>query len=247
MIISIINQKGGVAKTTSTYNLGTALSQKGKSVLLIDLDPQSSLTISTGVEPQELSKTIYDVLCEGENIKWTILDMENFHLIPAIIDLSVAEMKLVGEYGRENILKKALNNIKNDYDYILIDCPPSLGLLTINALVTSDKVLIPVSTEYLALRGMDLLIDTISKIKDNLNDKLDILGIIPTMYDSRTLHSREVLESIQQQYPNKVFEPITKSVKVQDAVLSGSNIVNIEPDHKISLAYKKIAEVIINA
>jgi chromosome partitioning protein len=246
MIISVINQKGGVAKTTSTFNLAAALGQLGKKVLMIDLDPQSSLTISTGIEPEELDTTIYNVLCERRNIEDVIIQFEDYDLVPAVIDLSVAEMQLVTEFGRENILKKAISNIKDKYDYIFIDCPPSLGLLTVNALCASDKVLVPVATEYLALRGMNLLFDTIAKIKENLNEKIEVLGIIPTMYDKRTLHAKEVLEKLRTDYVNLVFEPISKSVQVQDAVLNSSTIVNDNPNHKIAKMYKKIAEEILN-
>lgn len=245
MIISIINQKGGVAKTTSTFNLAECLKEKGKKVLMIDLDPQSSLTISLGIEPEELKKTIYDVLCENAKIEDVILRVNDYFIVPSIIDLSAAEMKLVLEFGREYVLKNALENIKNSYDYILIDCPPSLGVLCVNALAASEKILIPVATEYLALRGMDLLMNSIERIK-KLNSGLGILGIIPTMYDPRTLHSNEVLQTLKENYGNLVLEPITKSIKVSDAILASTNIVANEPAHKISEAYRKIAEVIIN-
>lgn len=248
MIIAVINQKGGVAKTTSTFNLAECLSEKGKKVLMIDLDPQASLTISLGIEPEDLvdlKKTIYDVLCENTKIEDVTLAINNYFIVPSIIDLSAAEMKLVSEFGREYILKNALEEVKNNYDYILIDCPPSLGILSINALVASEQIIIPVATEYLALRGMDLLMNSIERIK-KLNSGLKVLGIIPTMYDPRTLHSSEVLNKLKAEYGQLVLEPITKSIKVSDAILASTNIVANEPAHKISEAYRKIAEVIIN-
>jgi chromosome partitioning protein len=244
LIISIINQKGGVAKTTSTYNLAETLNKLNKSVLMIDLDPQSSLTISTGIEPEELRKTIYDVLCEEEKIENVIIDLGFCSLVPSIIDLSVAEMKLVAEFGRESILKKKISNVSDKYDYILVDCPPSLGILTINALCAANKIIVPFATEYLAVRGMKLLFETVEKVKD-FNPGIDLLGIIPTMFD-RTLHSKEVLDMLKKDYLNKVFDPISKSVQVRDAVLSNSTIIKESPEHKISKAYFNIAEVIIN-
>lgn len=245
MIISIINQKGGVAKTTSTFSLAECLREKGKKVLMVDLDPQASLTISTGIEPEEIQKTIYSVLCENVSIKEAMIDLNKYYLVPSIIDLSVAEIQLVSEYGREYLLKTALSLVENDFDFILIDCPPSLGLLTVNALCASDKVIIPVTTEYLALRGIKLLMSTIDRVK-KLNSKMEILGIIPTMYDPRTLHGNEVLESLKKDYPNLVFEPVTKSIKVSDSILAATNIVESNPTHKISEAYRKVAEVIVN-
>lgn len=247
MIISVANQKGGVGKTTSTYNISVALSNLNKKVLMIDFDPQSSLSISAGFEMQEIVKTIYAVLCEKYPIEHSIHKVkDNLYLIPSIIDLSVAEMTLVSEFARESILKKVLEKIKDNYDFIIIDCPPSLGLLTINALCASDKILMPVSTDYLALRGLYMLILTVYKIKDNINENLEILGVIPTMYDSRTLHSKEILDKLKENYSELTMNEITKSVKVKDAVLSCSTIVDTYPNHKISIAYKRIAEVIIN-
>lgn len=245
MIISMVNQKGGVSKTTSTFNLCHALAMKGKKVLAVDLDPQSSLTISFGIEPENLELTLYDVLCEDADIKKVILDQGNIHLVPSIIDLSVAEMRLVSELGREAILKNKLSTIIDYYDYIIIDCPPSLSLLTINALCASDRLLIPVTTEYLALRGMSLLFDTIDKVK-NLNPNLKVLGVIPTMHDTRTLHAKEVLEKIKKDCKDiRVFEPISKSVKVQDSILDATSIIATDPEHKISQAYKRIADEVV--
>lgn len=246
MIISIINQKGGVAKTTSVHNIATALSLKSERVLLIDLDPQASLTISLGIEPVTLESTIYNVLCEGTSSTNSIIKLADFDILPSTIDLSVADMMLAGKIAREFLLKKALASIQDNYDHILIDCPPSLGLLTINALTASDSLLIPVTTDYLALRGLELLFTTVKNIREDLNKELNIIGIIPTMYDSRTLHSQEVFEALKANHKDIVFEPISSSVQVKDAVLSKSCIVKDNPTHKISKVYKSIAEVIIN-
>lgn len=246
MIISIGNQKGGVSKTTTTLHLAHAIANQGKKVLVIDLDPQSSLTIACGLEPEDIKNTTYNVLCEDMKASNAILDLGDIHIIPAIIDLSAAELQLTGVIAREFTLKNKLEEIKNYYDIILIDCPPSLGLLTINALSSSDYILIPTTTEYLALRGMDLLFSTIHKVKVNLNNNLEVMGIIPTMHDNRTLHSREILEAINNDYSNiKVFSPIKKSVKVQDAVLGATTILETYPNHEISQAYNQIAMEVI--
>lgn len=246
MIISIGNQKGGVAKTTTTLHLAHAIANQGKKVLVVDLDPQSSLTIACGLEPEDISNTTYNMLCEDMDARNAILDIGNIHIIPAIIDLSVAEIQLAGMIAREYVLKNKLDGVKDYYDYILIDCPPSLGLLTINALSASNYILIPTTTEYLALRGMDLLFSTINKIKVNLNKDLEVMGIIPTIHDARTLHSREVLEEIKNNYSDiKVFSPIKKSVKVQDAVLGATTILETDPMHEIAKTYSEIASGVI--
>lgn len=242
MIISIGNQKGGVSKTTTTLHLANAIANQGKKVLVVDLDPQSSLTIACGLEPEDITYTTYSILCEDVAASDVILDIGNIHIIPAIIDLSVAEIQLAGVIAREYVLKNKLDGVKDYYDYILIDCPPSLGLLTINALSASDYILIPTTTEYLALRGMDLLFSTIHKIKVNLNKGLEVMGIIPTMHDARTLHSREILEEIKNNYPGiKMFSPVKKSVKVQDAVLGATTILETDPTHEIAKTYNEIA------
>ncbi len=246
MIISIGNQKGGVAKTTTTLHLAHAIANQGKKVLVVDLDPQSSLTIACGLEPEDISNTTYSMLCEDMEASNAILDIGNIHIIPAIIDLSVAEIQLAGMIAREYVLKNKLDGVKDYYDYILIDCPPSLGLLTINALSASDYILIPTTTEYLALRGMDLLFSTINKIKVNLNKGLEVMGIIPTIHDARTLHSREILEEIKNNdSDSKVFSPIKKSVKVQDAVLGATTILETDPMHEIAKTYNEIASGVI--
>jgi chromosome partitioning protein len=242
-VIALANQKGGVAKTTSTLNLAVALTRMDKKVLMIDLDPQASLTISIGLEPEKLNKTIYNALVDGIDIKKVILFSELLYFTPSTIDLSAAEMELVSEIGRESKLKDALESVRNDYDYILIDCPPSLGLLTINALVASDHVIVPMAPEYLALRGFNLLEKTIDKIR-KINKKIDIMGILITLYDNRTSHHKEVVQELKKTYP--VFNSmIKKSVKFPDAVLAGLPILDFDPNFDGAIAYKTLAEEVI--
>lgn len=244
MIISVINQKGGVAKTTSTFNLAGNLANEGFKVLQVDIDPQASLTIANGIEPSELNKSIYNVFCEGINIKEVIYHVEeSLSICVSNLDLSVAEISLVNMMARETVLKKALNEVKRDFDYILIDCPPNLGLLTINALCASNSVLIPVSTDYLSLRGVDLLIQTVNKVKDNLNENLEVLGLIATMYDSRTRHSNEILEVFEQNH--RVLGTVSNSVLVKDSILASTPLGKFDPSHKTTKEYKIISDKII--
>lgn len=244
MIISVINQKGGVAKTTSTFNIAGDLVEKGYKVLQLDMDPQASLTIANGIEPEELHKSIYDVLCEDTDIDDIIHPIkDNFSLAVSNLDLSVAEITLVNMMARETVLKKALKGIRDNYDFILIDCPPNLGLLTINALCASDKVLIPVSTDYLSLRGVDLLIQTVDKVKKNLNEELEILGLIATMYNSRTKHSNEILEVFDKNHT--LLGVISESVRVKDSILASTPLVEFDSKHKTAVEYKNIVDKII--
>ncbi|HYE12234.1 MAG TPA: AAA family ATPase [Patescibacteria group bacterium] len=240
-IISVANQKGGVGKTTTTLNLGMALIEQGYKVLFIDLDPQASLTISIQLEPHTLNKTIYNVLKE-ENIKTAILaDRDKFFFLPSNIDLAAAELELVSEIGRESKLKDALEPIKNEYDYVLIDCPPSLGLLSVNAFVASDYVIIPMACEYLALRGYNLLQNTIKKVS-RLNPKIEIMGVLPTMYQN-TIHHKEILEELRSNH--KVFSTIIKrSIKFSDCILAGVGMN--EFDKEIAEYYNQLAQEVIN-
>lgn len=245
MIISIINQKGGVAKTTSTFNISSILANKGHRVLQIDLDPQASLTIANNMEPVDLKNTVYNVICEKEDIRNAIYEIdENLYILPASIDLSVAELDLVNEMARETILKKALKNVKEEFDYVFIDCPPSLGLLTINSLCASEYVIVPVATDYLSFRGLELLLNTIDKVKLNLNDDLKIMGLIATMYDLRTKHSNEVLDILKEDY--KILGVVSNSVKVKDSILANKPLHIFEPEHKTSKEYIRIANNIIS-
>jgi len=251
-IIAIANQKGGVGKTTTAVNLGAALSEAGYSILLIDLDPQSSLSISLGFDVLDLKETLYDVLLETKpNMKLDQIIKKtkypNIDLVPSNIELSRAEMELITEMNREQALANAINGISKKYDYIMIDCPPSLGLLTTNALAAAQQVLIPIESDYLAMRGASLLLDTISKVKRKLNADLALLGVLINMYEQVTLHSREILEEIQEAFGDKVFKSIIRrSVRVKEAPVEGQSLLSYEPNSPISQAYRELAKEIIN-
>lgn len=246
MIISVSNQKGGVGKTTSVHALGTALAQGGMKVLLVDLDPQSSLTISAGLEPQDVEVSVYDALVRGRDLPIVSLS-EHLSLTPSNIDLSAAEMELINELGRERVLADKLRPLRNTFDAILIDSPPSLGLLTINALTAADGVLIPVNSEYLAMRGLQLLLDTITKVKTRLNPDLKVLGILPTMFDHRTLHAREILAGLKEQYGENIpiFNPIRRSVRFAEAPIVGQSILDYAEDLEGAEAYRTLAQEVI--
>lgn len=240
MIIAISNQKGGVQKTTITFNLGYLLAEQGKRTLLIDADPQSSLTTIFNIDAD---KNIYDVLIEQEPIEKVIMQIEdNLYLLPCSTELANFEINVAAKHGRENCFKDMINQIKEQYDYILIDSPPNLGLLLINILNASDRVIIPTQTDYLAYKGLDLLLDTIARVKDTFNRGLKIMGVVATGYDSRTLHSREILELLEGM---KVLGVISNSVKVKDATLAAEPLHRYEPKHKITEQYKRIAREVL--
>ena len=257
-IISITNQKGGVGKTTTTLNLGAAiaLTLKNKKVLIVDCDPQASLTRSCGINIRNLNKSLYDAIAKENdekelNMKEIIVktNIKNVDLLPSNIDLSRAEIELMNMLDRERILKFILNPLKKIYSYILIDCPPSLGILTINALTASDEIIIPVETDYLALRGAEILINkTIEKVKKKLNPKLKIKGILPTMHNTRTLHAKEVLDMLKEYFPNLVFNTVIKeTVKFKEASVAGSSIIEYAKNSEAAKAYCQLAkEVILN-
>ena len=243
MIYSIMNQKGGVAKTTSTFNIGAILAEKGKRVLLVDLDPQHSLTIALGID-DELTKSIYNVICEKEDINNVILEVsENLYIAPSNLELSIAELQLVSMMARESILKKALDKVKDNYDIILIDCPPSLCLLTVNALVASNEVIVPTATDYLSYKGLELLVDTINNVKENLNEDLKIKGVIATMYDKRTKHANEVLEALNDEF--NVLGIVKISVAAKDSVLANEPLISFAKSNDITKEYIKIAEELL--
>ncbi len=245
-VISFANQKGGVAKTTTTLNLGVALSEKGLQVLLVDLDPQGNLTMSQGLNPDSIERSMFDVLVHrlpiGEVIHHTEVD-----LAVSSIDLAGAELALSSMIGRERALEKAIVPVKDNYDYVLIDTPPSLGLLTINALVASNGVIVPVQCEYLSLRGLVQLENTLSMIRENLNPSVGIEGILPTMYDSRTLHSREAVEILQENFGELVFDTkIRKTVRYAEAPVKGTSVLKYDPSGNAAEAYRDLAKEVLH-
>lgn len=248
-VIAMCNQKGGVGKTTTTINLGAALAELGRRVLLVDFDPQGALSVGLGVRPNDLDVTIYNLLTErGHDIRDVIRQTrtEGLDLVPANIDLSAAEVQLVGEVAREQILARVLRPVLDDYDVVLIDCQPSLGLLTVNALTAAHGVIIPLECEFFAMRGVALLVETIEKITDRLNPKLQVDGILATMYDGRTLHSREVVKSVVDHFGNQVFHTvISRTVKFPDATLAAEPITSYASGHGAAAAYRQLAREII--
>jgi len=251
-IVAIAQQKGGVGKTTSALALGHALAEQGKRALLVDLDPQSSLTISLGLNPASLGKTVYDLLREKEKpleatAVITKTPIDRLDLIPANIDLAGAETELVGQLNREGILRDALAPLKGSYDYILIDCPPSLGLLTTNALTAATHVLIPIQSDYLAMRGTTLLLETIGRIQRKLNPRLEVWRILITMHNVRTVHAKEVLEEIRSTFKDVVFTtPIKYSVRAKEAPVEGQSILTYDPLSEVARAYRSLAQELIS-
>ncbi len=248
-VIAMVNQKGGVGKTTSTVSLGAALAGYGRRVLLVDFDPQGAVAVSFGFNPNELDLTVYNLLTDPDcHVGDVILstDIVNLDLLPSNIDLSAAEVQLVSEVGREHSLARALRPILPEYDIILIDCQPSLGLLTVNALTAATGVIIPMGTEYFALRGVALLKDTIDKVASRLNPDLQIIGVLPTMYDPRTLHSREVLQTVQQAFGDAVFTTtISRTVKFPDAAVAGEPITAFAPGSGGAESYRQLAREVL--
>jgi chromosome partitioning protein len=249
LIIAMCNQKGGVGKTTTTINLGAALAELGRHVLLVDFDPQGSLSVGLGVNPHTLPASIYNLLMgQGTSIDDVIREtnVHDLHILPSNIDLSAAEIQLVSEVAREQTLLRLLEAVRSRYDVILIDCAPSLGLLTINALTAADWVLMPLECEFFALRGIALLTDTIAKVQDRLNPRLEILGILGTMYDPRTLHSREVLERVVQAFGDQVFHTvIRRTVKFPETTVAGEPITTYAPTSPGAEAYRSLAREVL--
>ena len=245
-VISFANQKGGVAKTTTTLNLGVAFSENGLKVLLIDLDPQGNLTMSQGLNPDSIERSMFDVLVHRLPMQEVIHHAE-VDLAVSSIDLAGAELALSSMIGRERALEKALAEVKVNYDYVLIDTPPSLGLLTINALVASNGVIVPVQCEYLSLRGLVQLENTLSMIRENLNPHVEIEGILPTMYDSRTLHSREAVEILEENFGELVFDTkIRKTVRYAEAPVKGTSVLKYDPSGNAAEAYRDLAKEVLN-
>ena len=247
-IIAMCNQKGGVGKTTTTINMAAALAEYGRKVLLVDFDPQGALSAGMGVNANEIA-TIYDLMLSKINVTKEVVvstRFENLDLLPANIDLSAAELVLVSEMGREKILKNILKQVAEDYDLILIDCQPSLGLLTVNALTAAHGVIIPMNCEYFALRGVALLVETIDKVRDNINEAIQLDGILATMYDPRTLHSREVLDRLHEVFGEKVFRSVIgRTVKFPDATVAGEPITTFAPTSDAAESYRTVARELV--
>ena len=245
-VIAFANQKGGVAKTTTTLNLGVALRELGLRILLVDLDPQGNLTMSQGLNPDTIERSLFDVLVHRVPLTEVIHETE-VHLAVSSIDLAGAELALAGMIGRERALEKALLPVREEYDYILIDTPPSLGLLTINALVASTGVIVPVQCEYLSLRGLVQLENTLGMIRENLNPAVAIQGILPTMYDRRTLHAREAVEILRENFGGLVFNTrIRKTIRYAEAPVKGSSVLKYDPSGEAAEAYRDLAKEVLN-
>ncbi|MGB3304080.1 ParA family protein [Gordonia sp. (in: high G+C Gram-positive bacteria)] len=249
VIIAMCNQKGGVGKTTSTINLGAALAEYGRRVLLVDLDPQGALSAGLGVPHHDLDKTVHNLLVPPYASTDDVLmrtRVDGLDLLPSNIDLSAAEIQLVTEVGREQALARALHPVADRYDYILIDCQPSLGLLTVNALACADNVIIPMECEYFSLRGLALLTDTIDKVHDRLNMKLELGGILVTMFDQRTLHSREVMARVVEVFGDAVYDTvINRTVRFPETSVAGEPITSWAPKSSGAIAYRNLAREVI--
>lgn len=249
-VIAMCNQKGGVGKTTSTINLGAALAEYGRRVLLVDMDPQGALSAGLGVPHYELDKTVHNLLVEPRaSIDEVLMPtrVKNLDLVPSNIDLSAAEIQLVNEVGREQTLARALHPVLDRYDYVLIDCQPSLGLLTVNGLTCSDGVVIPTECEYFSLRGLALLTDTVDKVRDRLNPKLEISGILLTRYDPRTVNAREVMARVVERFGDLVFDTvITRTVRFPETSVAGEPITTWAPKSGGAMAYRALAREFID-
>jgi len=244
-VISFANQKGGVAKTTTTLNLAVAFKESGHRVLCVDLDPQGNLTMSQGVDPDKVEQSMYDVLVDKVPISEIIQERE-IDLAVASIDLAGAEIAMSTQIGRERSLEKALAEVEADYDFVCIDTPPSLGLLTINALTASDKVIVPVQCEYLSMRGLVQLQNTLEMIKENLNPGVEIEGILPTMLDSRTVHAKEAVEILEENFGELVFKSrIRKTVKFAEAPVRGASVLKYDPKGNAAYYYRQLAEEVL--
>ncbi len=245
-VIALANQKGGVAKTTTTVNLAAAMNELGFKVLTVDLDPQGNLTMSQGMDPDTVERSMFDVLVHQLPIEEVIQHAE-IDVAVSSIDLAGAELALSSMIGRERALQKALLPMRSEYDYILIDTPPSLGLLTINALTAADGVIVPVQCEYLSLRGLVQLEGTLTMIRENLNPTVEIRGILPTMFDSRTLHAKEAVEMLKENFGDLVFETrIRKTIRYAEAPVQGESILKYDPSGQAADAYRQLAKEVLN-
>ena len=248
-IISMCNQKGGVGKTTSTINMGACLAEYGRKVLLVDLDPQGALSAGLGLTHDDIEDTIYDVMLDSHTSIHSAIQhtgVPGLDLVPANIDLSAAEIQMVNEVGREHTLARALRPVRRDYDFIIIDCQPSLGLLTVNALACSQGVIIPMECEFFSLRGLALLTDTVEKVSDRINFDLEVMGILVTMFDRRTKHAREVMSRVVDYFGDKVFDTvITRTVRVPETSVAGEPITTWAPSSPATQQYRNLAKEVI--
>ena len=248
-VIAMCNQKGGVGKTTTTINLAAALAEYGRKVLIVDFDPQGAASAGLGIAAHELEETIYTQLMAAKPDVRSVIhptSVPGLHVVPANIDLSAAEVQLVGEVAREHALTRVLAPIMDEYDVVLIDCQPSLGLLTVNALTAAHGVMIPLEAEYFALRGVALLVETIEKVTDRINPRLRVDGILATMVDLRTLHSREVIDRVREAFGDRVFTTmIARTVKFPDATVAAEPITTYAPTHPGADAYRRLAREVV--
>jgi chromosome partitioning protein len=246
-VISFANQKGGVAKTTTTLNLAVAFAESGKDVLCVDLDPQGNLTMSQGIDPDKVEKSMYDVLVDRVPIR-EVVHRREIDIAVASIDLAGAEIAMSTMIGRERSLEKSLAPVRDDYDFICIDTPPSLGLLTVNALTASHKVIVPVQAEYLSMRGLVQLQNTLEMIRENLNPGVQIEGILPTMLDSRTVHAKEAVEILEENFGELVFKSrIRKAIKFAEAPVRGSSVLKYDPKGNAAQYYRELAQEVLTS
>jgi len=245
-VIAFANQKGGVAKTTTTLNLAVAFAERGLRVLAVDLDPQGNLTMSQGIDPDTLEISMYDVLVHHTSIREVIRRRE-VDVACSSIDLAGAEIAMSTQIGRERSLEKALKPILSDYDFICIDTPPSLGLLTINALTAADKVIVPVQCEYLSMRGLIQLQNTLQMIRENLNPDVEIEGILPTLMDTRTVHAKEAIEILEENFGDRVFAArIKKTIRFAEAPVKGQSVMSYDPTGEAAALYRDLAKEVLN-
>jgi chromosome partitioning protein len=245
-IIAFANQKGGVAKTTTTLNLACSLAERGHRVLCIDLDPQGNLTMSQGIDPETVERSIFDVLVHDADIR-DVIHTAEIDIAVSSIDLAGAEIAMASKIGRERALKKALKPVRKEYDFICMDTPPSLGLLTINALTAAHKVIVPVQCEYLSMRGLAQLQNTVRMIQEDLNPDLEIEGILPTLVDTRTLHAKEALELLEEHFGDQVFASrIRKTVRFAEAPVRGMSVLKYDPQGRAAESYRDLATEVLN-